>query len=451
MKILLIEDDATARYAMHRALKASGREILEAVDGETGVASILADCPDLVFLDLNMPNRDGLAVLGELRTKRSEGLPEIIVVTANDSLDIAVECIRLGASDFLTKPYDLDHVRAIVTRSQQRIELEQRVMALQEQLDAVPELGKLASLSPLMHRVFEQVRKAAKSTLPALIRGESGTGKELIARELHRLSDRSNGPFIAVNTAAISEHLIESELFGHIKGAFTGADRNREGVFRKAAGGTLFLDEIGDMPAPVQTRLLRVLQEQTLTPVGSEEEIPVDVRVVSATHQELESAIEEKRFRADLYYRLKGIELRLPPLRTRREDIVLLAHRFAGSQIEFDQECVAAMLQFPWPGNVRELKQRVESAAAMATSSRLTPADLGLISQSKECAGLEFDAYFDLPLTEAKQLLIDRFESAAIERAMKLENNNVSAAARRLGIHRQNLQQKLKPTSDSAS
>lgn len=451
MKILLIEDDATARYAMHRALKASGREILEAVDGETGVASILADCPDLVFLDLNMPNRDGLAVLGELRTKRSEGLPEIIVVTANDSLDIAVECIRRGASDFLTKPYDLDHVRAIVTRSQQRIELEQRVMALQEQLDAVPELGKLASLSPLMHRVFEQVRKAAKSTLPALIRGESGTGKELIARELHRLSDRSSGPFIAVNTAAISEHLIESELFGHVKGAFTGADRNREGVFRKAAGGTLFLDEIGDMPAPVQTRLLRVLQEQTLTPVGSEEEIAVDVRVVSATHQELESAIEEKRFRADLYYRLKGIELRLPPLRTRREDIVLLAHRFAGSQIEFDQECVAAMLQFPWPGNVRELKQRVESAVAMATSSRLTPADLGLVSQSKESAGLEFDAYFNLPLTEAKQLLIDRFESAAIERAMKLENNNVSAAARRLGIHRQNLQQKLKPTSDSAS
>ena len=445
MKILLIEDDATARYAMHRALKASGRVILEAVDGETGVASILADCPDLVFLDLNMPNRDGLAVLGELRTMRSGSLPEIIVVTANDSLDIAVECIRRGASDFLTKPYDLDHVRAIVTRSQQRIELEQRVLALQEQLDAVPELGKLASLSPLMHRVFEQVRKAAKSTLPALIRGESGTGKELIARELHRLSDRSNGPFIAVNTAAISEHLIESELFGHIKGAFTGADRNREGVFRKAAGGTLFLDEIGDMPAPVQTRLLRVLQEQTLTPVGSEEEIAVDVRVVSATHQELEIAIEEKRFRADLYYRLKGIELRLPPLRTRREDIVLLAHRFAGSQIEFDQECVAAMLQFPWPGNVRELKQRVESAVAMATSSRLTPADLGLVSQSKESAGLEFDAYFDLPLTEAKQLLIDRFESAAIERAMKLENNNVSAAARRLGIHRQNLQQKLKP------
>jgi DNA-binding NtrC family response regulator len=451
MKILLIEDDATARYAMHRALKASGRVILEAVDGETGVASILADCPDLVFLDLNMPNQDGLAVLGELRTMRSGSLPEIIVVTANDSLDIAVECIRRGASDFLTKPYDLDHVRAIVTRSQQRIELEQRVLALQEQLDAVPELGKLASLSPLMHRVFEQVRKAAKSTLPALIRGESGTGKELIARELHRLSDRSNRPFIAVNTAAISEHLIESELFGHIKGAFTGADRNREGVFRKAAGGTLFLDEIGDMPAPVQTRLLRVLQEQTLTPVGSEEEIAVDVRVVSATHQELEIAIEEKRFRADLYYRLKGIELRLPPLRTRREDIVLLAHRFAGSQIEFDQECVAAMLQFPWPGNVRELKQRVESAVAMATSSRLTPADLGLVSQSKESAGLEFAAYFDLPLTEAKQLLIDRFESAAIERAMKLENNNVSAAARRLGIHRQNLQQKLKPASDSAS
>ncbi|AMV33550.1 Nitrogen regulation protein NR(I) [Pirellula sp. SH-Sr6A] len=448
MKILIVEDDPTARYALHRAIRNDARTVLEAEHGGQAIEKIHENQPDLVFLDLNMPVQDGLGVLDALRDSPPSRLPEIIVVTANDSVNIAVECIRRGASDFLVKPYDLDHIRTIVARSQRRWQLEARVLELQSQLDSIPSLGALLSISPSMHRVFDQIRKAASTSLPILIRGESGTGKELVARELHRLSPRNTGPFIAVNTAALSEHLIESELFGHVKGAFTGSDRNREGVFRKAHRGTLFLDEIGDMPVSVQTRLLRVLQEGVLTPVGSEEEIPVDVRVISATHQDLESAIEQKRFRADLYFRLRGIEIKLPPLRARSEDILLLANHFLQGELVFSPQATEAILRYAWPGNIRELKQRVEGAAAMARSSAIEPEDLGLAPPRPDSeVGSNTDwlaPYLEVPLTEGKQKLVEWFERVAIERALELEQGNVSAAARRLGIHRQSLQQKLK-------
>jgi DNA-binding NtrC family response regulator len=453
MKILIVEDDSTARYALHRAIRDSSRTILEAEHGGQAIEQIHGHHPDLVFLDLNMPVQDGLSVLDSLRDSPPSRLPEIIVVTANDSVNIAVECIRRGASDFLVKPYDLDHIRTIVARSHRRCQLETRVLELQSQIDSIPSLGSLLSISPSMHRIFDQIRKASATSLPILIRGESGTGKELVARELHRLSPRSCGPFIAVNTAALSEHLIESELFGHVKGAFTGSDRNREGVFRKAHRGTLFLDEIGDMPVGVQTRLLRVLQEGVLTPVGSEEEIPVDVRVISATHQDLEAAIDQKRFRADLYFRLRGIEIKLPPLRARSEDILLLANHFLRSELSFSPQSTEALIRHPWPGNIRELKQRVEGAEAMARASLIEPEDLGLIVPR---SGLEEESmqdwlapFFELPLTEGKQKLADWFERTAIDRALEREQGNVSAAARRLGIHRQSLQQKLKERDPS--
>jgi len=449
MKILIIEDDDTARYALHRAVRGPGRGIIEAGDGQRGLELLRASNADLVFLDLNMPHRDGLSILAEMRAHPDWVCPEIIVLTANDNIETAVECIRRGAADFITKPYEIEQVRSIVSRSQKRFDLEQHVAQLRAQVESVPQLGELFTASPLMLKVFEQIRRAANSSLPILIRGESGTGKELVARELHRRSDRSSKPFVAVNTAAISESLIESELFGHVRGAFTGADRNREGVFRKANGGTLFLDEIGDMPLGVQTRLLRILQEGTMTPVGSEEIVAVDVRVLSATHQDLEAAMEQSRFRSDLYYRLRGIELRLPALRSRREDILLLANRFLGTEHEFGVDCFAAMLGYGWPGNVRELKQRVEGAAAMASERKITSEDLGLNTFSILVNEEDpFKEYFEMPLTEAKQLLVERYEQQAIARAMRLENNNVSAAARRLGIHRQNLQIKLKNHCD---
>ncbi len=444
MKILIADDEQNARYGMAKALAREGREIIEAGTGKAALERIHCDLPHLVFLDIHMPELDGIELLGDLQRNPVSMAMEIIMVTANDSIANAIECIRRGATDFLAKPFNVDHLRAIAMRSEQRVLLEQRVADLQERTDSQTGFGRLIGSSASMRKLFSQIPKAAKSHLPVLIRGESGTGKELVARELHEKGDRANGPFVAVNTAAIAETLIESELFGHIKGAFTGADRPREGVFRKAHGGTLFLDEIGDMPVAVQTRLLRVLQEGIVQPVGSEDGVAVDVRVISATHQDLEQQILDKLFRQDLYFRLRGIELNLPALRHRSEDILLLARRMLGNQHEFSKNAVAAMLQHPWPGNVRELKQRVESSLAMSDDELISPQDLGLLDSAPAIATESFQAYYDLPLTEAKNRLVEDFERAAIERAIEQESGNVSAAARRLGIHRQNLQLKMK-------
>ncbi len=444
MRILIADDEANARYGMVRALAGEGRELIEAEDGEQAWSLIQEKFPDLLYLDLNMPRLAGLELLRRFSQNPAINKPEIIVVTANDTVDQAIECIRAGADDFLTKPYEVERLRAIARRAERRVAMQTQVAALQSQLDMPPGCGSLVGISSSMKQLFSRIPRAASAALPVLIRGESGTGKELIARELHRASARASGPYVAVNTAAISATLIESELFGHVKGAFTGADRQRDGVFRTAHGGTLFLDEIGDMPLAVQTRLLRVLQEGVVQPVGSEQSLPTDVRVISATHQNLEQAIEDKLFRQDLYFRLRGIELCIPPLRQRHEDIVLLANHFLGDARHFTADAMTALLQHPWPGNVRELKQRVESASAMAETEHITRSDLGLQSATESGSQSHFDKYLDLPLTEAKNQLIEEFEALAIERALQLEAGNISAAARRLGIHRQSLQQKLK-------
>ncbi len=444
MKILVADDESAARYGMAKALRGEGRQILEAENGTVALSQIREHSPDLVFLDLNMPERDGMQVLRELQKSSSDLMPEIIVVTANDGVSHAVECIRAGATDFITKPYDVEHIRSIARRSQSRVELEQRVLDLSTDASESNRFGAMLGASRSMKHLFQQITRSATVELPVLIRGESGTGKELVARELHQRSSRGSKHFVAVNTAAIAESLVESELFGHVKGAFTGADRQREGVFRQADGGTLFLDEIGDMPPQVQTRLLRVLQEGIVQPVGTEECIPVDVRVISATHQDLEHSISEKHFRQDLYFRLKGIELTIPPLRSRHEDILLLANTFLTETLTFASESISAMLLHTWPGNVRELQQAVNAAAALCDGELITPSDLGLMTSRSTDESNGFDRYLDLPLTEARNLLVEDFERMAIIRALDAESGNVSAAARRLGIHRQSLQQKMK-------
>ena len=456
MKILIVEDEPAARYGTVKALRAKDRILLEAENGRQALQLIREQAPDLVFLDLTMPVLDGMGVLEELQSRPIDSMPEIIVVTANDSVDRAVECIRRGAADFLTKPYDIDHVRSIARRSEERCRLQQKVASLQDQVESGIRFGSMLGASGPMQRLFRNIDKAASVNLPVLIRGESGTGKELIAQELHQRSRRGTSPFVAVNAAAIAESLIESELFGHVKGAFTGADRHREGVFRQADGGTLFLDEIGDMPAAVQTRLLRVLQEGVVQPVGSEEGIAVDVRVISATHQNLEEAISHGTFRQDLYFRLKGIELHAPALRNRQEDILLLANEFlqeassericgdAPEPLKFSKAAVTALMNHNWPGNVRELEQMMRSAAAMTEGALIGPAELGLVPARRADLSMEFDQYLDLPLTEARSQLLEDIERVMIIRAVDLEAGNVSAAARRLGIHRQSLQQKMK-------
>lgn len=449
LRILIADDEAPARFAMRRALSSMASEIMEAGDGDAALELIRTEVPDLVFLDLQMPKRGGIEILKELG--HAAGQSEIIVVTANDSVATAVECIRLGASDFIAKPYEVEQVRSIAARVRQRVDLQQRVDHLQNQLDAQPGCGAMVGVSGPMQRLFQQMAKAARSDADLLIRGETGTGKELIAREIHRLSERSAGPFIAVNTAAIPESLTESELFGHVRGAFTGADTNRTGVFEQAHGGTLFLDEIGDTPAVVQTKMLRVLQERVIQPVGAGKTVAVDVRIISATHQNLEEAMADAGFRQDLFYRLKGVELHVPPLRSRREDVLVLANHFLDRwaaksnqpRPDFSPAAIDALLGHRWPGNVRELEHTVQRAAMMADQALIDPADLGLASSPAVVEESPFAAYIGLPLSEAKAQAIELLERTLITAALDRAQGNVSEAARQLGMHRQSLQQKM--------
>jgi DNA-binding NtrC family response regulator len=458
LRILVADDERPARYGMVKALAHADYQITEAEDGRQALDAIRGGSFDLAFLDLTMPGLDGQSVLRELCASANANQPcEIVVVTADDRLQSAVECVRLGAADYLTKPYEVEQLRAVARRAARRAELERRVERLQTQLDEKQAFGALVGVSRPMRDLFSQMQRAAKAPVDVLIRGETGTGKELIARELHRLSGRP-GPFVAVNTAAIAESLAESELFGHVKGAFTGADAARKGVFEQAHSGTLFLDEIGDMPRATQTKILRALQERIVQPVGSNKPVAVDVRVVSATHQDLTKSVADGQFRQDLYYRVRGVELTVPPLRNRREDVVLLANYFldrlaarspTGPPLpRLSADAVDAMLVHPWPGNVRELEQSVTAAAAMAggDGGDIRAADLGLGAGNRPASaadGIDVPALLQLPLTEAKDRLVESFERRAIEAALDRHAGNVSAAARQLGIHRQSLQQKM--------
>jgi DNA-binding NtrC family response regulator len=446
LRILIADDEKAARYGMAKALAAY--RILEAEDAAAALAAIRTEAPDLVFLDLNMPGGDGRTVLRQLA---GSPLPSrIVVVTASDSVPIAVECLRLGASDYVTKPFEVERIRAIARECAERLALRSRIDDLQSRLDRKNGFGALVGVSRAMQELYRQIERVAAADVDVLVRGETGTGKEVVAREIHRRSGRASGPFVAVNTAAIAESLVESELFGHVKGAFTGADANRQGCFELAGGGTLFLDEIGDMPAAAQAKILRVLQERVVHPVGSSRSVSVDVRVVSATHQDLDAAMGDGLFRKDLYYRVKGVELVVPPLRARREDIVLLADffldRWAGSDSvrpSFTSAAVDLLLTHSWPGNVRELEHVLIASATLAAGDKLDAADLRLRQATQDGEKSPFAGYFDRPLSEAKADLVDSFERARIVDALDKHAGNVSAAARDLGLHRQTLQQKL--------
>jgi DNA-binding NtrC family response regulator len=449
LNILIADDEQAARYGMAKALGQINCHILQAADGRAALDAIRREMPDLVFLDLTMPILDGQSVLRELNGESRRG--EIIVVTAHDSVSSAVECVRLGASDYITKPFEVERLRAIARRAARRVELEQQLAGLQNQLDEKTAFGTLVGVSRSMRELFRQVERAARAPLDILICGETGTGKELIAREIHRSSHRAAGPFVPVNAAAIHQSLAESELFGHVRGSFTGADADHKGVFERAHGGTVFLDEIGDMPIGLQPKLLRTLQERTIQPVGSSRTIPIDVRVCSATHQDLRRAIEAGHFRRDLYYRIKGIELLLPPLRARREDILLLTNYFLDRLAARTGEAVARpcssaverLLAHHWPGNVRELEHVVTAAATMATNGHFGPEELDVPGRTAPSDEFDMTSLDGLPLVEAKGKLVEWFERRAIRAALEQNKGNVSAAARQLGMHRQSLQQKI--------
>jgi two-component system, NtrC family, response regulator GlrR len=417
--ILLVDDDADLLRLLSLRLSANGYAVTAVASAEAALAQLDMTLPSLVVSDIRLPGKDGMALFQHIRA-RHPALP-VILLTAHGTIPDAVEATRLGAFAYLTKPFD---AKVLLERIAQGLQVSAPPQAPGAEGEQWRE--EIVSRSHAMAELLAEARLVAASDASVLIRGESGTGKELLARAIHRASRRAKAPFIAVNCGAIPEPLLESELFGHVKGAFTGAVAGREGLVQAADGGTLFLDEIGDMPLLLQVKLLRVLQERVVRQLGSDTGKPVDVRILSATHRDLDAAMQEGQFREDLYYRLNVITLTLPPLSERREDIALLATRFLqtlaakyGKPVTgFAPEALEALTRAPWPGNVRQLVNVVEHVCALATSS-LAP--LSLVQRALRVPSLEVLSY-----TEAKQ----RFERQYLVQLLKLTDGNVADAAR---------------------
>ncbi|QID19800.1 response regulator [Nitrogeniibacter mangrovi] len=419
-RLLLVDDDPDLLRLLSIRLKASGYNV-DAVDSaESALAHMAVRTPDLVISDVRLPGRDGLALFDEIRTTHP-GLP-VILLTAHGSIPDAVDATARGVFDYLTKPFDS---RVLLDKVGKALEVSAPVPVRAGGDDAGWRAG-IVSRSARMAEVLEEARLVAATDASVLIRGASGVGKELLARAIHRASRRADKPFVAINCGAIPEQLLESELFGHVKGAFTGATSAHDGLFQSAEGGTLFLDEIGDMPLPLQVKLLRVLQERAVRPVGATRARPVDVRIISATHRDLDAALPEGRFREDLYYRLNVVRLSLPALEARREDIPLLARHFIrgladkyGKTIHgFAPEALELLVTAQWPGNVRQLYNVVEQVCALTTTP-LVPATL--VQRALRAPSEEILTY-----AEAKQ----RFERDYLVHLLKLTGGNVTDASR---------------------
>nr|WP_321465576.1 sigma 54-interacting transcriptional regulator [uncultured Desulfobulbus sp.] len=417
--ILLIDDESDLLRLWKLRLESNGYTVITAESGEEGLAAFSAWRPDIVLTDLRMPGIDGMALFEAIR-QQNKSIP-VIIITAHGSIPEAVEATRQGIFSFLTKPIDGSAL----------VDEVEKALALSSGTAESPEARNtwrqdIVCQSQLMEELLSRAKLVAETDATVLIRGESGTGKELLAIALHNASHYRNGPFIPVNCTAIPENLLESELFGHVKGSFTGAVKNYAGLFQSAHNGTLFLDEIGDMPLYIQVKLLRVLQDRQIRPVGSSHPIPVNVRIISATHRNLEEAIRENAFREDLFYRLNVVSLELPPLHQRREDIPLLADHFLtllqkksdGQEKRFTPEAMKILVEAPWPGNVRQLYNVVENATALATSS--------LISEDLLHDAIKHHQKKILPLSEAKR----QFEQQYLIQLLQTTQGNVSQAAR---------------------
>ncbi|MEM6290260.1 MAG: sigma-54 dependent transcriptional regulator [Myxococcota bacterium] len=381
-RILIVDDEQGMREFLTICLGRAGHQCTAVASGAEAIR-VTSDRPfDLVITDLTMPGVGGMEVLRHVCALPNA--PMVLMITAFATTDTAIEAMKLGAYDYLTKPFKVEEIQVVVSRALERRNLATENERLKQELRGVQSLDRMVGRSADMLKVFELIRKVAPTRTNVLVRGESGTGKELVARALHNLSDRADGPFVAVNCGAIPESLMESELFGHVKGAFTGANSGRDGVFVAASGGTLFLDEIGELPSTTQVKLLRALQERRVRPVGGDRELEVDCRVVAATNRDLEAAIDAGEFRQDLYFRLDVVRIVLPALRHRTEDIPLLVERFFArikQEMGRDLHAVAPaamdwFLRYPYPGNVRELENLVERAVALETSDLLTAVNL---------------------------------------------------------------------------
>ena len=367
-KVLLIDDDASLRRVTEYSLHSAGFQVLSAGDGKQGLASFQADHPQVVITDIQMPGMSGYEVLQQIKAARPETV--VIVITAYSSVEKAVEAMKQGAYDYLAKPFSRDELVMVVEKAFNLLGLQEENQRLRDQLEHHVDFSHMVGSSDAMQKVFDVVRRVAPTEAGVLITGESGTGKELIAKAIHQGGGRSKEPFVAINCAAIPANLLESELFGHVRGAFTDAVRDRVGKFEQADGGTLFLDEVGEMPLELQPKLLRVLQEMEVEPIGGKVR-SVDVRIIAATNQDVELAIEEGRFREDLYYRLAIIPIELPPLRERPDDIPLLIEYFlkrfsTEAPLSVSPAAFECLKAYSWPGNVRELQNAIERLVVLS-------------------------------------------------------------------------------------
>ena len=440
-RILIVDDDKATRDGLALAL-GHDYAVLTAADAEAALRALTEHEVDLVLTDLRMPGRDGLSLLRDIIASHP-GLP-VILLSAYGSVESAVEAMRDGAVDFLTKPVNLDHLELVVRRALRQKNLERQNARLRAQLAERSALDRLIGSSEAMLAVRERIEQVAPTPATVLIQGPSGTGKELVARALHALSPRSGKPFVAVHCAALAPSLLESELFGHVKGAFTGATEDRKGRFEIADGGTLFLDEISEIDLATQVKLLRVLETRTVEPVGSATPIPVDIRLVAATNRDLRAWVDAGKFREDLYFRLNVVDINLPPLRERQGDLPLLCDAFVREFnpqlgrgiLGITPEAMAALAAYPWPGNVRELRNAIERMMVLAHGDHLTLEDVpktireGRVAPEQAPAGAQ-------PADEPE-------EATLIRRALFETKGNRTAAAKRLGIPLRTLYRRIK-------
>ena len=453
-RVLVVDDERAIGIAIQRLLASRGYGVETALSAEEAIAKLGQSPVHLVVTDLSLKKVSGMDLLRWVKQHQAE--TAVIVITAYGSEKIAVEAMKLGAADYLPKPFDNDELELVVERVLERVSLRRDLKLLQEQVAGAYRFESIVGKSAAMQRVFDVIRKVADTDLTVLIRGPSGTGKELVANAVHWNSPRRAKPLVKVNCAAFSRELVESELFGHEKGAFTGAITAREGKFEVAEGGTLLLDEIGDMPLETQAKILRVLQEKELERVGGNRTIKVDVRILAATNQDLEAKTKDGTFREDLYYRLNVVSVVLPPLRERPEDVPLLVEHFLDATAKrlkrepkpLTPAAYRTLSAHEWQGNVRELEHAIEQALVLASGPAIDEDDLPASVRSGpaarvEPAPAEAEAGPSGTFKEAKQRVVERFEREFIEQSLARHHGNISKAAEDMGMYRQQLQVKL--------
>ena len=440
-RILVVDDDELVRLTIEEWLARDGYEVRVAGNGAAALAELEIGIFDAALVDINMPDMTGIDVLEAM--KRRDPEIDAVIMTGYPQMDSAVQALRLGAYDYLTKPLEWVSLRLLLRRMVERRYLREEVTTLRSRLADTPLIGELVGVSPSMQRVRDLIARVASGDSAVLVEGESGTGKELVAFAIHRLSGRAKGPFVPVNCAAIPAELVESEIFGHVKGAFSSAVSDARGLFRSADGGTLFLDEIGDLPLTTQPKLLRVLQEKEGRPVGSTQVHHVDVRIVAATNQNLDQLVQSEKFRQDLFFRLNVVRIQTPPLRTMKEDIAHLAmnivrrlNRHFNRRVQsIAPDAVESLKAYDFPGNVRELENIIERAYALGADTQITLEDLPVLSKGAAGAPLS-------PETASRTL--DDLERDLIAQTLRLHNDDKAKAAEALGMSERTLYRRLK-------